>query len=351
MSESTELFGKYYNEADKYMQKMTLEEKIAQMFFVRYNESKAQEFIIQNKLGGFVLYAIDFKCEEKYIIDKIKDMQNLSMKSINLPLGLAVDEEGGIVNRVSRYHREKGKFPSPQEIYKNSGIQGILDIEKEKIALLRKFNLNVNLAPVADISYNENDFIYNRTLGQKADETSNYIGKVVEEYVNDNFSCCVKHFPGYGNNLDTHGEISIDKRSYETFLKEDLKPFETAIANKIPMILISHNIVECKDKKYPCTLSKIWNDIIRNDLNYSGLILTDDICMGAIKKLIVNESPAVLAVKAGNDILLTGEFDKHYNEVVLAVKSGEISEDIINKACRRIISWKLKYLLNFKPDK
>ena len=181
MSESTELFGKYYNEADKYMQKMTLEEKIAQMFFIRYNESTSQELIIQKKIGGFVLYGIDFKCEEKYIMDKIKQMQNLSMKSIDLPLGLAVDEEGGIVNRVSRYHREKGKFPSPQEIYKNSGIQGILDIEKEKISLLKKFNLNVNLAPVADMSYNSNDFIYSRTLGQKEEETSNYIGKVVDE--------------------------------------------------------------------------------------------------------------------------------------------------------------------------
>ena len=351
MSESTELFGKYYNEADKYMKKMTLEEKIAQMFFIRYNESTSQELIIQKKIGGFVLYGIDFKCEEKYIIDKIKQMQNLSMKSIDLPLGLAVDEEGGIVNRVSRYHREKGKFPSPQEIYKNSGIQGILDIEKEKISLLKKFNLNVNLAPVADMSYNSNDFIYSRTLGQKEEETSNYIGKVVDEYVKNNFTCCAKHFPGYGNNLDTHGEISIDKRSYESFLKEDLKPFEAAIGNKIPMILFSHNIVECKDKKYPCSLSKIWNDIIRNDLKYSGLILTDDICMGAIKKMFVNESPAVLAVKAGDDILLSGEFDKHYNDVLSAVKSGEISGDIINKACRRIIAWKLKYLLNFQPDK
>lgn len=348
MSESKELFGEYYNEAEKYLQKMTLEEKIAQMFFIRYNETKAIEEITKKKLGGFVLYAIDFKCEENYIINKIKELQNLSIKFSNLPLGFAVDEEGGTVNRVSRYHREKGKFPSPQEIYNKSGMQGIIDIENEKINLLKKFNLNINLAPVADISINSNDFIYSRTLGKKVEETSNYIGKVVEEYAKNNFSCCAKHFPGYGNNVDTHGEISVDKRSYETFLKEDLKPFETAIANKIPMILFSHNIVECKDKKYPCTLSKIWNDILRNDLNYSGLILTDDLCMGAIKKLFENESPAVLAVKAGDDILLTGDFDKHYNDVIIAVKSGDISEDIINKACRRIISWKLKYLLNFQ---
>jgi len=202
------------------------------MFFIRYNESTSQELIIQKKIGGFVLYGIDFKCEEKYIMDKIKQMQNLSMKSIDLPLGLAVDEEGGIVNRVSRYHREKGKFPSPQEIYKNSGIQGILDIEKEKISLLKKFNLNVNLAPVADMSYNSNDFIYSRTLGQKEEETSNYIGKVVDEYVKNNFTCCAKHFPGYGNNIDTHGDIARDSRSYETFQTEDFLPFEAAIAKK-----------------------------------------------------------------------------------------------------------------------
>ena len=170
------------------------------------------------------------------------------MKTINLPLGLAIDEECGYVNRVSLYHRKEGKFPSPQEVYKKSRIQGILSIEQEKRNLLRKFKININLSPVADVSNDPNDFIYKRTLGTSADETANYIAEEVKAYVNDNFSCCAKHFPGYGNNLDTHGEISIDKRKYDVFLNGDLLPFKKAIENKIPMILCSQKLLNVKIK-------------------------------------------------------------------------------------------------------
>ena len=323
MSEK-ELFYEYYNEAGKYLEKMTLEQKIGQMFFFKYSNSSKKQ-IKDNYIGGFVLYSKDFNKDEKIIKEELQSLQDISMKTINLPLGLAVDEEGGYVNRVSLYHRKEGKFPSPQEVYKKSGI--LLSIEQEKRNLLRKFNLNINLAPVADVSNDPNDFIYKRTLGTSADETANYIAEEVRAYVNDNFSCCAKHFPGYGNNLDTHGEISIDKRKYDVFLEEDLLPFKKAIENKIPMILCSHNVVECKDKTYPASVSKIWHDIVSKSVDESEV--------------------AILGVKAGNDILLT-ENTNYLDDVIEAANDGDISEDIIDKACKRIIAWKLKYFLNFK---
>ena len=130
MSE-TELFEEYYSEAEKYLKNMTLEQKIGQMFFFKYSNSSKEQ--IKNKcVGGFVLYSKDFNKDEKIIKEELQSLQDISMKTINLPLGLAVDEEGGYVNRVSLYHRKEGKFPSPQEVYKKSGIQGILTIEQEK---------------------------------------------------------------------------------------------------------------------------------------------------------------------------------------------------------------------------
>ena len=207
--------------------------------------------------------------------------------------------------------------------------------------------MNVNLAPVADISYNPKDMIYKRTLGRNATITADYIAQDVESYVNDNFTCCAKHFPGYGNNSDSHIDVTRDNRSYETFLNEDFLSFKAAIEKKIPMILVAHNIVKCKDPIYPASLSKIWNNILRNDLNFSGLILTDDLSMGAITKFKSNESVAVLAVKAGVDILLTSKYKTQRQEVINAVKSGNISEEIINKACRRIIAWKFQYLKDY----
>ena len=340
---SSELFEEYYSQAEKYLNKMTIEERIGQMFFPRYDPETASDDIKNRKPGGFVLFAKDFNYEEDYIKNYIQELQNISKESNGLPLGLAVDEEGGLVVRVSRYHRKEGKFPSPQDIYKESGIEGILKIDQEKRDLLKKFYLNVNLAPVADVSYNEQDFIYERTLGKFANETAYYIGKDVEGYVNDNFSCCAKHFPGYGNNKDTHTGVAVDERSYDNFLKEDFLPFEAAIANKIPMILFSHNIVLCKDSKYPVSLSKEWHNIIRNELHYSGLILTDDISMGAIKQFTNNVSEAVVAILAGNDILLTSDYYKHLDAAIEAYNKGVIEENIINTACRRIIAWKLRY--------
>jgi beta-N-acetylhexosaminidase len=341
---SKDLFEDYYQKAEEFMKGMTLEEKIGQMLFPRFNLTNYTDDIPIKKPGGFILFAYDFVFNETFIQQYINKSQELSEANVGLPLGLAVDEEGGTVVRVSPYHRDEGGFPSPQQIYNESGNDGILKIDQEKRDLLRKFFLNVNLAPVADISYNSSDYIYDRTLGRGPEESAEYIEKDVEGYVNDNFTCCAKHFPGYGNNIDTHGDIAIDKRSYEQFQNEDFLTFEAAIRKQIPMILVSHNIVLCKDKKYPASLSKAWHDILRNELNYTGLILTDDLSMGAIKKYTDNISEAVLAVNAGNDILLTSDYYKHYDALMKAADDGKITEETVDKACKRIIAWKFKYL-------
>ena len=335
---STELFEEYYEKALEKMKNMTIEERIGQIFFPRFNLKNSTDDIKNRKPGGFMLFANDFNFEEKYIQDYITKIQNLSYESMGLPLGLAVDEEGGTVNR------KEGPFPSPQEIYNKSGIEGILKIDQEKRDLLRKFYLNINLAPVADLSYNPKDYIYGRTIGRKAEQAAEYIAKDVEGYVNDNYTCCLKHFPGYGNNSDTHTGISIDNRTYENFKNEDFKVFQAGINNKAQIVLVSHNIVTCKDDKHPASISKTWHDILRHELNFTGLIMTDDMSMGAIKKYTDNESEAVLAVLAGNDIILTSDYYMHLDAVKKAYEDGKINETLINNACKRILAWKFKYL-------
>ena len=346
LSFSSDLFEDYYERADQYLQKMTLEEKVNQIFCPKYNKTAVEGIMNNTVPGGFVLYREHFNYEEGEIRKYITELQNSSMDKTGLPLVIAVDEEGGIVNRISPIHRKAGSFPSPQNIYKDSGIEGILKIDQEKRDLLRKFLVNVNLAPVADISYNSKDYMYSRTLGQSPNITADYIAKDVEGYVQDNFTCCAKHFPGYGNNTNTHENIAIDNRSYEIFEKEDFLPFKAAIKNKIPMILVSHNIVKCKDDVYPASISKNWVGILRNDLNFSGIIVTDDLSMDAITKYAGNESSAILAVRAGNDLVITNEYPKHRLDVIEAVKEGNITEEVINKACKRVIAWKIKYIID-----
>ena len=341
---SSELFEDYYEEAEKYLKKMTLEQKVNQMFFPKYNSKRRVEDFPDNIPGGYVLYEEHFNYTDSFIQEYVSEMINITKNVTGLPLGLAVDEEGGNVYRISNKHRKNGTFPSPQKIFNESGIEGILSIDQEKRDLLRTFYMNVNLAPVADISYNSSDYMYHRTLGKLPKITADYIAKDVEGYVNDNFTCCAKHFPGYGNNTNTHLWIAIDDRDYDIFVKEDFLPFQASIKNKIPMILVSHNIVKCKDPDYPASISKEWVGILRNELKFSGLIITDDLSMNAITLFSHNESSSVLAVKAGNDLIITNNYRNHSKEVVEAVKSGNITENVIDTAVRRIIAWKLKYL-------
>jgi beta-N-acetylhexosaminidase len=325
---------------------MSLEQKVGQLFFSRFNNKTQDSDITEKYVGGFVLFGVDFNDPDaNHIIKNIEYIQKLSQKTMNVPLGLSVDEEGGTVTRISfyKFHRSE-PFPSPHEIYEKSGLDGLLEIEKEKRELLRKFKMNVNLAPVADFTNNESDYIYGRTLGYPLNETIQYISKEVSEYNEDNFTCCAKHFPGYGNNKNTHDVIAIDERPYEIFEKEDLKPFIAGIEQKIPMILVSHNIVKCKDKNFPASISETWHNILRNELNFSGLILTDDLSMNAIKLYSGGYSPAIIAINAGNDILLTSQLEEHLTAAIDAAKNGTISNDTIEKACKRIIAWKLKYI-------
>ena len=129
-------------------------------------------------------------------------------------------------------------------------------IKKEKRDLLRNLSFNINFAPVADISTNEKDYMYNRSLGQNASITSEYINAVVDDYVNDNFTCCLKHFPGYGNNKNTHDDVAHDLRPLEYLKIHDLIPFLNAISHNVPMIMVSHNIIVNIDNEYPSSLSK-----------------------------------------------------------------------------------------------
>ena len=338
---SKELFEDYYEEAEKILKNMTIYEKIGQMFIGRYDKDTAEQQIKEYHIGGFCLFAQNLvNHTEKELIEELENVQNHS----KYLLSYSVDEEGGTVVRVSLYFRNE-TFPSPRESYLKGGINEIKLIETEKRKLLRKLNFSVNFAPVADISTNESDYIYKRTLGENASLTSDYINAVVDDYVNDEFTCCLKHFPGYGNNRNTHDDVSHDYRTLDYLKTHDLIPFVNSISHSVPMIMVSHNIVHDIDNEYPSSISKKVHDLLRNEYGYTGLILTDSLSMGAITKYCKNTSAGVLAVQAGNDIIVTSTFEEHVKQVIKAFMEGEIEEEIINKAAKRVIAWKLKYLL------
>lgn len=338
---STELFGKYYDAASKIMKDMTLEEKIGQLFLVRYDKNLASSWVSDYYPGGFVMFAKDFANQTKDSIkEEIDNLQSIS----KIPLVIAVDEEGGYVTRVSRYSNFRdSKFLSPREYYDTGGEELLEKTEKEKATLLLSNGINLNLAPVADVSVNSNDFINNRTFNRDARDTAVLIGKMVN-YANEvGISSSLKHFPGYGNNVDTHTGVAIDERSYENFLENDYLPFKEGINNRVPTVLVSHNIINCIDSRYPATLSKKVIAELREKLNFSGVVITDDLSMDAVNSYVEDGSAAVLAVNAGDDLIITSDFVKMYREVYQAVTDKKIDIKTIDQAVKRNIAWKIAY--------
>lgn len=326
--------------AEELLKTMTLEEKVGQIFLVRCKPETALEDIEKYNIGGFILF-------DANIVNQTKESLASTLQSYqeasDIDLLIAIDEEGGTVNRLSWYPEFRGvPFYSPQDLYNEGGYPLIESDTEEKAKLLKSLGINLNLAPVADISTNPYDFIYYRTFGKDAVETSKYVETVVKVMKEQNIGSTLKHFPGYGNNLDTHTGISIDERSYENFLEYDFLPFKAGIKAGAGSILVSHNIVKSMDENLPASLSPKVNKIIREELNFDGVVMTDDLQMDAIKEYIGDSSSAVLAVQAGNDLIIASNFELQIPSVIEAVKKGEISEDRINEAVLRVLTWKFE---------
>lgn len=336
-----ELFEDYYEQALDILSGMSLEEKIGQLFLVRYDSGSALEGIEKYHPGGYVLFAKDFEYHTKESIhDEILMLQEAS----KIPLVIAVDEEGGYVTRVSRFNNFRSeKFSSPRSIYDQGGYELLRSVELEKARLLLSIGVNLNLAPVADVSVDPNDFIYYRSFGMDALNTSEFIKNMVDYANESGISSSLKHFPGYGNNVDTHTGIAVDDRSYENFVQNDFLPFQSGIEAKVPTVLVSHNIINCLDSNYPASLSSVVISQLRDYLKFSGIIITDDLAMGAVKDYVLDGRAATLAVKAGNDLIITSDFVNMYDEVLHAVYNEEISVFQIDDSVKRILAWKIAY--------
>ena len=320
---------------------MTLEEKVGQMFLARYPESNVINEIKNEAPGGYVLFGRDFDNKTK---QQMKDELIKNQQASKIPLILGVDEEGGTVVRVSSHKAfRETKFLSPQQIWAQGQLPAILEDSKEKSKLLKEIGLNMNLTPVADVPTNKNAFIYDRAYGRGAEKTAIYVSELIKTMNNDKMISAMKHFPGYGDNVDTHTGMAIDKRPYSTFEKSDFLPFKSGIEAKGPFILVSHNIVEAMDDKNPASLSKKVHQILKEDLQFTGLIITDDLAMKAVEEYVKNEEAAVQAVIAGNDMIISSDFTKQKSEIITAVKNNKIDENRINESVKKILACKYAY--------
>ena len=319
---------------------MTLEEKVGQLFFVRCPETGAAEDVKSYHLGGLLLFSRDYKdANGNYLT---KDAFTAAVQSYqdaaDIPLLIGSDEEGGTVTRASRNgNLFSSPLASPQELYASLGMDGLLSTTLSYNQTLREIGVNVNFAPVCDVSTDQSDFIYARSFGKDAQTTADYIAKLVPAYADAGVACVLKHFPGYGNNADTHTDIAVDERSYETFETLDFLPFSAGIAAGAPFVLVSHNIVNCMDASLPASLSPKVHEILRGTLGFDGVVVTDDLAMDAVKAYAQDGRVAVLALQAGNDMIVTTDYRTQIPQVIDAVRSGEIDEREIDAHVYRVL--------------
>jgi beta-N-acetylhexosaminidase len=326
--------------AQELLQTMTLDEKVGQMFLGHYPQANAEEYALAYQPGGYIMFAKDFysKTPEDIQIE----LQNVQ-DTAKIAMLLGVDEEGGYVNRVSIWPQFRvTPFLSPQSLYLEGGLEQIGKDAVEKALLLKALGINLNLAPVCDVSMDSSDYIYSRTFGSDAAGTAEYVKTVVAAMKSENIGCVLKHFPGYGRNLDTHVGTAVDDRSYESFLNSDFIPFKAGIEEGAGAVLVSHSIVGCMDAQLPASLSVEVHRILREELGFDGVIITDDMNMKALRAYGGSEAIAVLAVQAGNDLICCPDFDQQIQAVIKAVENGTITESRINESVTRILAWKLE---------
>jgi len=331
------IFSKYHLLAYNKLKTLSLDEKIGQLFLIRYPDTSttAKQILTSYYPSGFVFYEKDFQSKTKQdVINMINTLQN----NTKIPLLTAVDEEGGKVVRISSNpNLADEKFKSPQELYQKGYFEEIRKDTIEKSRLLKELGINLNLAPVVDVSTNKNDYIYERSLGLGTELTSTYAKTVIQSSYKTGVSYTLKHFPGYGNNKDTHISTSIDNRSYEDILNNDIPPFKAGIDVGAEAVLISHNTVTSIDQENPASLSPKVHNILRGNLNFTGITISDDLSMNSVSNI---EDVTIKALLSGNNLIITSNYQESINSVKDAINTNYLDENYINKLVFHTLSWK-----------
>ena len=331
---------------DKIVESMSQTEKLGQMVMIGIQGTKVDDdslyMLHQFHMGGVILFDRNMKSPEQ-VKQLTSDLQAQSNEKV--PLFIGIDEEGGDVVRMAE---KLTPPPSQKEIGATGDIEQAKTWAIKTAESLKDMGINVNFAPVADVGSNDK-----RSYSTDANTVIDFVRAATKGYQQENIIYSLKHFPGIGKGrVDSHVDSSSIDVTKEILMAEDIIPFKTIIDENEPndyFILVSHLKYPALDEEYPASLSsKIMTDLLRNELGYKGIIITDDMEMGAVANHNDFRSIGVNAVKAGADIVLVCHEYEHQQEVYLglldAVNSGEISQERIDESVKRIIKVKLLHL-------
>lgn len=331
---------------DQIVESMSQTEKLGQMVMIGIQGTKVDDdslyMLNQYHMGGVILFDRNMENPEQ-VKQLTSDLQAQSNEKV--PLFIGIDEEGGDVVRMAE---KLTPPPSQKEIGATGDIEQAKTWAIKTAKSLKDMGINVNFAPVADVGSNDK-----RSYSTDTNTVIDFVRAATKGYQQENIIYSLKHFPGIGKGrVDSHVDSSSIDVAKEVLMTEDIIPFKTIIDENDPndyFILVSHLKYPALDEEYPASLSsKIMTDLLHNELGYKGIIITDDMEMGAVANHNDFRSIGVKAVKAGADIVLVCHEYEHQQEVYLglldAVNSGEISQERIDESVKRIIKVKLLHL-------
>ena len=329
---------------DKLVANMSDADKVGQLLMIGIHgktlNDDAKFMLNEYRVGGIILF--DRNMESKDQVKSLITDINKTGKSAGLtPLFIGIDQEGGA---VARMEDQLTKVP-PAEALGKEPIEQAVSLAKQSGTELKDLGFNINFAPVADLG-----LTYGRSFSTNPDKVVRYAGAVGKAYDEAGLWYSYKHFPGIGKtDVDLHADTSVVPVSKETLLNEDTKVFVDLIKQSKPntyAIMVSHAMYPQIDADHPSSLSKaIITDWLRKDMGYNGVVVTDDMDMGALAKHYSFGDMAVQSILAGSDILLVCHEYEHmqeaYNGLMKAVKDGRISKERLDESVKRILLMKM----------
>lgn len=344
-------------EAEKILNKMTVEDKVAQLFVITPEAltdssgvtlaGETTKAAIDEVPVGGIIYMGDNLQSADQVKEMLSNTNSYSIERTGLSMLLCVDEEGGTVARVAGSGRfDAANVGNMCDIGSDGTVQDAREAGETMGDYLSELGFNVDFAPVADVLTNqENSIVKYRSFGSDVDTVSDMSIAVAEGLKSKGIEATYKHFPGHGATAgDTHLGAAFTTKTKEELMEEELVPFQNAIDNGASIIMVSHiSVPNITGHDTPASLSSDMIDgMLRTDMGFDGIVITDAMEMGAISSKYASDEAAVMAIQAGADMILTPEdFRLAYDGVLEAVKSGKISEERLDQSVERIIELKL----------
>ncbi|MGA3085064.1 MAG: glycoside hydrolase family 3 N-terminal domain-containing protein [Thermodesulfobacteriota bacterium] len=342
---------------ERLIRKMSLEELVGQLFMVGFEgtsfNSDLNFFLKKLHIGGVILFKRNIQ-DPFQLTDLCRDLQEKAMEDSSLPLLISIDQEGGSVARLSPPFTQ---FESQSVMASSEDPEdSIRHFAQTQTRELKLIGINMNLCPVLDVnSRGPEELMASRSYGPDPWQVARLGALCIQEFQQAGIISCAKHFPGIGDtDLDSHQDLPIQLKEKSELEKVELIPFKEAVKILSGAVMISHVRYPAYDRQYPASLSQaIITGLLRQTLGFEGLVMTDDLEMGAIGKHYEIEEALLLAFKAGVDCLLIchtpEKIEKGYFFLLNKIKKGAISEDLFKKSLMRILTLKQEYLQSFLP--